>query len=383
MSSPPGKSGRRSTTLYQWYLECGWPPASAASSALDVETPARPPMALAGSVGMVPRYLGDSRNGDAIELIAPHAIGPATEVTSPVVRGADIGLEEEAASLQEARESGWIQAECPALIGSTQSGKEPIRSVERLWFIEDSGMNVGEEYLAARSRTRAPAQGPVDRILGQIVRDTLPDEQGAAVRVVARRSHRVLPWARVEIDCDEPHERGDRPQRSFQGGALCRRGRWMVHFVDRHTAQPREPVGPRVEPGSEDHDLFDPLTQRRFHGVVDETGPGNRGCSRTRPSMVDVRADDGAGRRKSAQAGHHPKSAGQEFGGQWVFEETTGGTLGRLQRSEERHILRRPTRLSFFHWTRAAIGGLPNAVQRAEGEQREPLVRWSAMLGGA
>ena len=84
----------------------------------------------------------------------------------------------------------------------------------------------------------------------------------------------------------------------------------MIHFKDRHGAQGPDPVGAGVEPRSEDHDLLDALPQRPFHGIVDEAGPGHRGCSRTRPSMVDVAPDDGADQRKLRKADHEAQARG-------------------------------------------------------------------------
>src|SRR5262249_44587322 len=106
-------------------------------------------------VGIAPGHVGD---GDAIELIAPHATRRPAKVASPVVDGADILVEHQAAARKEAGQVRGIDPESPPLARFTELREEFSRALECLRRLKHEPVNIGEYYGAADGGARTPAQ---------------------------------------------------------------------------------------------------------------------------------------------------------------------------------------------------------------------------------
>src|SRR5439155_1335514 len=77
-------------------------------------------------------------------------------------------------------------------------------SLEQERAVEHGAMDVREEELTLGSTgTRNPADGRIDRLGGEVVRDALPEEERTRVGTKAGTSHRVLQPVAIEVDRDE------------------------------------------------------------------------------------------------------------------------------------------------------------------------------------
>jgi hypothetical protein len=86
-----------------------------------------------------------------------------------------------------AGEAARIEPEGPLLAGVVERPANSSRSEERLRATQHLCVDVREDGLAASRRLRAPAERLAHGLLGEIVRDSLPDHEGATLDIEALR----------------------------------------------------------------------------------------------------------------------------------------------------------------------------------------------------
>src|SRR5438046_899115 len=82
-------------------------------------------------------------------------------------------------------ETQGIDAEGPGLAGALQRRDEGVGSREDGRAVEHSAMDVREEEPASGGGGRDVPQGPIDRVLGEVVGHSLPEPERARSRIEA------------------------------------------------------------------------------------------------------------------------------------------------------------------------------------------------------
>src|SRR4029453_11503402 len=90
-----------------------------------------------------PLFLGAyAGQRNAIELMPAHRACRSLEVALPILRGADVALQGQAAFRQELRELAWFDPERQLLAGLRQRSEQPLRADEGIRPREHIAVNV-------------------------------------------------------------------------------------------------------------------------------------------------------------------------------------------------------------------------------------------------
>jgi hypothetical protein len=111
-------------------------------------------------------------------------------------------------------------------------------------------------------------QGSIDPRLCKIHADALPDEERARVLAIASGAQLSAKIIRLEVDGDELDIRGY--VHALQHRALLHLCHGMIDLEHRNVLERGDPIGPRVEPGTEDHDLRETPLRLGDNDVLDE-----------------------------------------------------------------------------------------------------------------
>src|SRR5439155_8248729 len=162
--------------------------------------------------------------------------------------------------------------------------------------------------------------------------------------------HRSVERLPREVERHEYHVRWQGAERAAESRRLHRLRGGVVDLEHPAAFDARDPVGAAVEPGPEDHHLLDLLPQRVPHDIVDEAGPGDARGARPGPPAIDVPGHEPPHHRETRQADDRAQRWPKEATREAVAEQPCGSrTTNGLQRTEERHELRRPARLVRSH----------------------------------
>ena len=175
------------------------------------------------------------------------------------------------------RQVEWVQPERPLFAGFFQRGKEFLGPSKGSRVVEDRAMHVCEEELASRGCSSAPSQRCVDGGFGQIVGHSLPQDERARLFGVTCRSHHTVEVGGLEVGSHDTHPGRQLDRFALKDGLLLGDRVGMVDLKNSHLGQAVEPIGPRVESGTENHDLIDAPTKRSANRVVDESRARNCG----------------------------------------------------------------------------------------------------------
>src|SRR5881296_2254614 len=113
----------------------------------------------------------DTAERNAIELVPAHLACRVLEGASPILCGADVALQGQAAFREELRQLARLEPERQLLAGLRERREEPVGADEDARPREDIAVNVREEHQAAGRRARAPSQRGVDGSFRQVVGD--------------------------------------------------------------------------------------------------------------------------------------------------------------------------------------------------------------------
>src|SRR5262245_15896151 len=113
----------------------------------------------------------------------------------------------------------------------------------------------------------------------------------------------------------------------------------MVDLEDRRTAQCRQAVGAAVEARAEDHELLC-LPSQTGDRIVDVARAGHARGAGAGYAAVDDRAHEASGSWERAEPGDEAERVAEEAPGKRIPEEAPRLGPRRLERPEERHVLR-------------------------------------------
>jgi hypothetical protein len=158
-------------------------------------------------------------------------------------------------------------------------------------IVENSAMDVREDKPASGT-AKTPTRGGVDRSVSGVVGHAFP-EQGTHRTAVTGGGHGVLELALVEVRGDEVDALREAREDAVEGAPLGSERIRVVDLEDGDSVQRVEAIRARVESGSEDHDLLDPILEAGEDGIVDEARARDRRRARARPSTVDEPRETG------------------------------------------------------------------------------------------
>ena len=253
--------------------------------------------------------------------MSAHLARRVLEVALPILRGADVALQGQAAFGKELRKLLRVDPPGQPLAGLLEGGEEPLRADEPAGPRQHVAVNVGEEQQASGRRARAPSQGGVDGGLREVVRDAFQEEEAARRLAVAGSRHGGLQVALAEVAGDEPDVLRQDGERALQRPSLRRLRVWMVDFEDGDSAQARQPVRPGVEPRAEDDELLRVRSERGRDRIVDQPGARYDRGAHPRPPPVDGPGHQTPQAGSERQPGHEGERPAQEGAGERILEE--------------------------------------------------------------
>jgi hypothetical protein len=217
-------------------------------------------------------------------------------------------------------------------------------------------MHVSDNQAAFRSKEVAEKNKVcIDRRLGEIAHDTLPNHQRGHCLVIAGIFQFGLQVVFLKVRLHKPDIRGRNLELRFQPVPFRPLRRGMVELEGSYTRRFHQAVWPTVEPSPEQDKLLYTGLKRFSDQIVDQSRSYYARTSCAWPSEVKKRSHNPADHRQICDPSKRLQLSGQQRNGVGIFEEPATGRLGGFHGAKQGHVFSGPTRFVGVHQNRIYI----------------------------